>query len=338
MAPPSRKALKPIFKVPSSPTHSVTPIHAVPHRAERAPLSFRSRSEFQLPTELLLEILSYLNDDKPALRSSSTVCQTWLSCARYFLFPVTFSITERNVVTLFTLLAAPCSTLESYIQHLSLDARSCEFLSATGGTHIDISGTLTYWLPPALDMAACLACLAPSGRGILRSLVVRDIGALAESDSFHAMSMHLRKFHALTQLELVRCRVSSLSELFVALGTRPTLKSIAIIDLILVEELEDGDTDSDSETTHSSFPLHLMHLTLETQQQTAILRRLLTQHSGVPSLRSLSLGGIGQTSADRMVTNTFLKVLGGSLKSIKMYLNKWKEGEHRPRALDTAVY
>ncbi len=278
-----------------------------------------------MPIELLMTILDYVRDDKETIRRCCVVCRCWLPCARHFLISNEYTINERNMGRLFALLASPYATIGYYISHLKIQTRQISvFLDQSTAFAPDDVGA--HWMRPALDICACLRYIQPRTASTLRALTVRDIGSLSMTD-FGELVPLLHTFAALTRLELSHCLFPTLSSLFTVVCARPTLQRLALTN-ILVQDEDPAAPEPWLPAPHMRLPRRLAHLTVQTAHQSDILLWLMAQQE-IPALSSVSLGGIGQTQWDRGVTNRFLGELGPHLRSLKLYLSSWKEGENR---------
>ena len=277
-----------------------------------------------MPIELLMTILDYVRDDKETIRRCCVVRRSWLPCARHFLISNEYTVNERNMGRLFALLASPYATIGYYISHLKIQTRQISvFLDQSTALVPDDAGAR--WMRPALDICACLRYIQPRTACTLRALTVRDIGSLSLTD-FGELVPLLHTFAALTRLELSHCLFPTLSSLFAVVCARPTLQRLALTN-ILVQDEDPAAPEPWLPAPHMRLPRRLAHLTVQTAHQSDILLWLLAQQE-IPALSSVSLGGIGQTQWDRGVTNRFLGELGPHLRSLKLYLSSWKEGEN----------
>lgn len=276
----------------------------------------------KIPLELVHYCIDSLRHDKDALRSCALVCKAWLTRARPLLLPkrLTVSLQDKTGSDVLSLLTARGSSLVQFVHTLSIQS-SATFPIPTlfptlhgtesGGQVISFNQYLLIFI----------------GSGSLRTLILQGITVPPRPwRSTSALPVQLRALPHLTRLELTRCAISTLNELFLILCARRTLTDLSLTDITILHWQPERPP-----PPNLHLPRALGTLRLRTPGQALILKWILS-HNTVPSLRAVALGGM-RGDDELRTAGAFLARLGASLEHLSLSLVRAIPGGEFPRYL-----
>lgn len=240
----------------------------------------------RLPTELTDEIIGYLHTDRPALRTCTLVCKTWLPRSRHFLVGY-LKLKPSNSGLFFRLIDSPLSTITSHVHSLHIQR--------------EYGGGGPLWFK---DLLPRLIIFADTVTSI--TLTLANFLTMEAESTYEFWS----SFRSLEHLGLMQCRFISFAQLAGLLCACPELQRLSLTSL----SWHFDDVLSVSREMIQR-PLILQKVELTGSGQAAVLDWL-EAGEVLPPISEVTLHSI---SADNVAQiGSFLRALGSSLRCLKI--------------------